>query len=1099
MIASFARGMASAVSAIFRVLTAVARAISNLLRGRSPPKLLPNLDWWGTQAMQSYLDGWLAADFGMFTELASTMASYIRALSAKIPQTDIIPRILGTRTAIAALIAEVRKTGEVTEAAMNKVFKAAGLASGSLKSYVKALVEFTAISAKMEELEKIFDFDFAKKIPTKIFGEVINNIDDMRKAANKFTGELRTRILAYVDAMYKLNDANKLVENTQKQINDAAEKYVKILADLHRQLVKVTDFEDEESRIRAINQAIGTGLLTQEEKRRLELELQEIQLRRNIRATEEERDVTISALEEKLKLQEEARDALEEETELQLALAKELATEQLAAAKEQLDAAKALVDIQIENNRLMSEQIELLKRLAEQAAAAAGAADVEMPDFGVGFEGLGTDLEDAIEDATAGLQNAINLLQRDLQTQINEFIGEITKPFETLGPEMRAAWDSAVLLFEDIKTSVKEFSESEEFGLIKDAFTRFGEAISTGIQNIRIFWEQNAPGFLEIVQDFFKRLQEALGIEPGEMGQVAFGLLLTALEGVGNAIVTFTELLIEKGPAMKEALATFVDWIFDTALPKLQEFIGWLSADGGANLKKFAAIFATVAGVLFVGSKIFSLVASIIGFLNVSNIPLLLPFLQTIGKAFIAAGGGAGVLSSAVSIITGLLSALAPVIAIIAGIVAVVAIAFIAWKKNIAGFRDVMIAVWNSIVKTLTPAIEELQKSWKTMQPAIDKAKKAMIPIIKVIKILAGILLTGLVVVLRTVITAIASLVTGLISGLAKGLSYFLQFASVIIEGMSHLIEGLTKFFTGLWDVIVGLLTADFGKVLQGLGSMAEGIILVFTGLIQSAIGILGAGLALILGFVEGFVRGFVGFFVNLYHELVGGSIIQDMLADMITAFTDFFVESLALLGDWIKDIVDDLLQLGKDLKEKAVKAWEEFRKGMAEKLVQILAGVSLFLADKLVLIVNKYTELKEKAIELWENFKKGMAEKIIQILADVVSFLADMLVLIVNRYEEIKANAIELWQNFLDGVREKFFGEDGIIAKIIDWLQKVIDTIATFYEDFLQAGKDIIAGLIKGLWAKAGDLYKAVKQIIKNAIGTGNKESETESPSGVF
>lgn len=1098
IIIAFAKGMADAVRYVIQVITAIARAISNFLRAKSPPKILPDLPKWGAAAMQSYLDGWGSADFNIFNEIAGTIASYIRALSAKIPETDIIPRILGARSAIAALVEQVRKTGDYTSEALNKIFKAAKISSGALKDYIAALVDFTAVSAKIKEVEKIFDFDFTKKIPVKIFGEVVNNIDDLRKAANKLTGDLRTRVLAYVDAMYALSEANRRVEETQKQIADATEHYSDVLDDLQKQLTKVTTFEDEEARIRAINQAIGTGLLTKEEKRRLELELQEIQIKRNIRAVEDERDTVIDALEDKLKLQQEERDALKETAELQLALAKQIADEQLAAAKEQYDAAKALVDVQIENNRLMSEQLELLKRLAE-AAKAGGAGGLEPPDLG-SFEGLGQDLQDALEDAGEGLQEAIDQLQKDLQAEFNTFIEELTAPFRDLSPEISAAWASAVDLFYAIRDDVSAFAQSEEFGLIKQAFIDFGASISEGIQNIRTFWEQNAPGFLEVVQNFFQRLGEALGIEPGELGTVALGAVLEILDGVGQAIVGFTELLIENGPKMQEALQGFVDWIFDTALPKLQEFIDWLGSDSGQQMLKFAAILAGMAASALLAGKVLSFVfGKLLGGLGGQNLVFIIPFIEALIKGFTAIGGVGGLVSTVLGGIGSILSALAPILAVIAAIVGVVVVAFIAWKNNIAGFQTVMRGVWESMKKTLAPAIEELIKAWKEMQPALKKAQKSMEPIIKVVKFLGAALFYGLVVILRTVITTIAALVTALIKGLAKAISYFSGIASIIIDGFAKIIDGVTSFVTGLWDVIAGIFTGDWQRVLSGLGAIGEGIITVFAGLFQSVIGIFTAGFAFIIGLVQGFVEGFIQFFVNLYYEVVGGSIIPDMVNSMIEWFVTLFSTILEDLTEWIKTFLSDITKFGTDLFNKAKEAWQKFLTGTSEKFTEIWENVKQWIQDMLQLILDRYEDIKTMAIDMWEKFRTGVEDKFKTIWADVKEWLQDMLDLISDRYEDIKQYAIDLWQKFLDGVKDKFFGPEGIITKVGDWMGEILDTIDEYYDDFVTAGKDIIAGLIQGLLQKAGDLYAQVRKIIQNAISGGKKESKTESPSKVF
>jgi hypothetical protein len=114
-VVSLAEGMAAAISAVINVLNQLGQIIADWLAPGSPPKLLPHLPEWGAAAMSEYMQGWLQGDFSVFDEIANTVEGLIRSMSANIKETDIIPRILGSRSAIAAAIEQVRMTGNVTD------------------------------------------------------------------------------------------------------------------------------------------------------------------------------------------------------------------------------------------------------------------------------------------------------------------------------------------------------------------------------------------------------------------------------------------------------------------------------------------------------------------------------------------------------------------------------------------------------------------------------------------------------------------------------------------------------------------------------------------------------------------------------------------------------------------------------------------------------------------------------------------------------------------------------------------------------------------------------------------------------------------------
>src|SRR3989337_2616960 len=297
-IRAFAEGMAKAVILIFQVLAAVARAITRLLKAASPPRLLPDLDWWGQRTMQSWLTGWLAADFSIFNDIAGIVSSFIRSLSGRIPETDIIPRILGTRAAIAQAVNEIRSTGEITSQALNRIWRAAGLTSRSIRELIRALLESKRAAIVFDNVKKILQFDPHSLITFEIFGERIRNINDLMRVAQRLTGELGVAIRAYVQNLAEVQTIQARLVILQSRLNERTEFYDDLLRSLRSQLEEVTEVEDEEIRIREIQEALATGLLTAEEERRLQMELQAIQIQRNIRQVERQRDEEINGLED---------------------------------------------------------------------------------------------------------------------------------------------------------------------------------------------------------------------------------------------------------------------------------------------------------------------------------------------------------------------------------------------------------------------------------------------------------------------------------------------------------------------------------------------------------------------------------------------------------------------------------------------------------------------------------------------------------------------------------------------------------------------------------------------------------------------------------
>lgn len=352
IILQFAEGMASAINVVLDVLIAVGNAIAYWLQSLSPPRLLPDISKWGTGAMNAYLEGFTLADFGIFDSISRTMEGYLRSLVRGIPETELIPRILGTRTAIAEALETIRKTGSITEAAIQKILGATGLAGNALESYVRALFKAAEASRAVKEAQ-----------------------DALNKVFEKY------------DALLKpINDELSKIDKRRQEIIDNQRK-----AELEAIL------SDESAPALVKELAL--------------MELREIELRRQADALQEEGDLAATIAGDKL-------DAAKKEEE---------------AALEKLALQEAMIDAQVENNRLLKEQIALLKGLAGAGGGGAGA-------------GAGGGLAEALEkaqSAAASASSGIGAALSGLQGKLDGFFQEISDKFAGIGEKLqtlKATW-----------------------------------------------------------------------------------------------------------------------------------------------------------------------------------------------------------------------------------------------------------------------------------------------------------------------------------------------------------------------------------------------------------------------------------------------------------------------------------------------------------------------------------------------------------------------------------------------------------------------------------------------------------------------------------
>lgn len=378
VVLQFARGMAAAATAVVTVLNNIGQVITHWLSPGSPPRLLPDIDDWGTAAMQEFLDGMGRATVGglkamsgrimdalsgvkdaslvdLFSSISGTISRLMQSTAVD-DDKGLIGRIIGNRSIIAQAIADIQEYGRVTDS--------------TLSAIQQAMVSLPPVAGE------------------------------------------------YVQAMIRLYQANQDVTRAQEALNRVTQEYDDRLNPLRGELAALQKQEAniaDEKRIATLRQAIARGALNDEQKAQALREIRTRELAMQIRGLEDEKETAVDAAQVKLDAAEAEQKAAEAAVALQ----------------------QSLIDAQLESNSLINQQISLLDRLAgTMAAVGAGIADALGGALG-GGAGLG--LADALGDALdmSGLEldtEGMTSLFEDLD--IASMVEEIEKEFEPLKTEM---------------------------------------------------------------------------------------------------------------------------------------------------------------------------------------------------------------------------------------------------------------------------------------------------------------------------------------------------------------------------------------------------------------------------------------------------------------------------------------------------------------------------------------------------------------------------------------------------------------------------------------------------------------------------------------
>jgi hypothetical protein len=288
---SLASGLAQGIVSILPVLAQVRALFTYWLKPGSPPRLLKELTDWGQSAMQEYLRGWTLADFDALRSVGGIIEQVVRsfAASGEIKETDLVSRVFGTQRAMTQAIRDFRELGFVSEATLGSIADAAGPAGSEVAGLVREYFE--------------------------------------------------------------LQQATRKVSDAQDELNSITDRYAKALNPLQGQLDSVRAKQQEireNQRLEELGDILSDPRADVDDRRLARLEAEEIQLERQARALETERDAALDGVQQKL-------DAAKKEEDAQ---------------RSKFQVAQEALDQQTRTNALIEEEASLRERLANEALAA---------------------------------------------------------------------------------------------------------------------------------------------------------------------------------------------------------------------------------------------------------------------------------------------------------------------------------------------------------------------------------------------------------------------------------------------------------------------------------------------------------------------------------------------------------------------------------------------------------------------------------------------------------------------------------------------------------------------------------------------------------
>lgn len=292
----------------------------------------------------------------------------------------------------------------------------------------------------------------------------------------------------YAQALLRVQDATRAVENAQRALNDVQERYSRLLDPINQELDDISDRQREirnQIERERLQDIIADPDAPAAAKEMARLELRRLALEENKDAIEDERDSAVDAARARLNA---ARAAQE-------------------AAEKQLDAIEMMMEHQIEFNELLQQTIEKMEEVATAGGGGGGGGGggmelPEIPEVG-GAGGLSGTLEESMNELAQRVRGKFDPVIEEFE-RLGENVGRIVGVDPNSGIRGIIAGFRRGLGQDVDAADVHLMNLGDSFGRPATKAEKVGEAFAKGFNRIRDWFDENKPAINTAILDIVK-------------------------------------------------------------------------------------------------------------------------------------------------------------------------------------------------------------------------------------------------------------------------------------------------------------------------------------------------------------------------------------------------------------------------------------------------------------------------------------------------------------------------------------------------------------------------------------------------------------------
>ncbi|PEQ84180.1 carbamoyl-phosphate synthase large subunit [Bacillus cereus] len=334
-----------------------------------------------------------------------------------------------------------------------------------------------------------------------------------------------------------------------------------------------------------------------------------------------------------------------------------------------------------------------------------------------------------------------------------------------------------------------------------------------------------------------------------------------------------------------------------------------------------------------------------------------------------------------------------------------------------------------------------------------------------------------------------------LVGFIASMVSYLPQIIQFGIDVISRLIDGLVIAIPAMVEQAVNVITTLISTLINGIlphiPSLINSGLDILTNIIKGIFDNLPKVTGAALDIIDTLLKGISDLLPDVLN--MGGTILKELakgIKDKTPEMTDAAMKAIEKFLDQVKEKLPSILENG-------IKILKELIKGIDQTVPDLIDSAMKSLTAFLEEVNKHMPEIMDKGGEILAMLVLGILMAIPDLIVAIGKLLWNILVTINENFPKLKKAGKELIVNLILGIIDWALKLDETMNKVID--NYIIKAFTGCSKWLLDAGKDIMNGLINGIKSKLNNAKEVMGDVASSIKKTINNFFDIHSPSRVM